>query len=162
MNIFYTHPCPKQAARHLCMIHVNKMIIESAQMLSAAHHTLDDSCLPSLCKLAYPQHPCTVWVRSGALNYIWLLEHLKELGRIYKGYRGKHHATINNRLKALNILPLNIPDIPFFAPPLCMPDRFKSINVCTSYTLYIQDKYREWQTRENPLNVVFYKEVQND
>lgn len=41
MNIFYLDSDPKLAAQQICNVHVNKMIIESCQMLSTAHHILN-------------------------------------------------------------------------------------------------------------------------
>jgi lipopolysaccharide biosynthesis regulator YciM len=38
MNIFYLDKCPEKAARLQYNKHVVKMILESAQMLCAAHH----------------------------------------------------------------------------------------------------------------------------
>ena len=42
MNIFYLDKCPKKAARLQYNKHVVKMILESAQMLCAAHHVYGD------------------------------------------------------------------------------------------------------------------------
>ena len=41
MNIFYLHSDPKTCASMHCDKHVVKMILETAQMLSTAHHELD-------------------------------------------------------------------------------------------------------------------------
>ena len=49
MNIFYLDKCPVKAAKVQYNKHVVKMILESAQMLCAAHHILgnpDDVLLP--------------------------------------------------------------------------------------------------------------------
>jgi hypothetical protein len=40
MNIFYLHRDVWQCAKMHCDVHVNKMILESAQLLSTAHHEL--------------------------------------------------------------------------------------------------------------------------
>ena len=62
MNIFYLHRCPVKAANIQYNKHVVKMILESAQMLCAAHHVIgnpDDSPY----RLAHKNHPSTIWVR---------------------------------------------------------------------------------------------------
>ena len=40
MNIFYLDKCPEKAAQLQYNKHVVKMLLESAQMLCAAHHVL--------------------------------------------------------------------------------------------------------------------------
>ena len=42
MNIFYLDKDPHQCAKYHCDKHVCKMILESAQMLSTAHHILNE------------------------------------------------------------------------------------------------------------------------
>ena len=72
MNIFVVDKNPMRAARALCDIHVNKMIVESMQMLTTA---LKQSGLLAPDELpfrkdgitrysgnAHPHHPCTKWV----------------------------------------------------------------------------------------------------
>ena len=46
MNIFYLHRDPHEAARLQCDRHVVKMILETAQLLSTAHHELDGESPP--------------------------------------------------------------------------------------------------------------------
>lgn len=41
MNVFYLDRDPEKAASVQCDQHVVKMILESAQLLSTAHHELD-------------------------------------------------------------------------------------------------------------------------
>lgn len=72
MNIFVVNTDPREAARALCDIHVNKMIVESMQMLTTA---LKQSGILAPDELpfrkdgitrysgnAHPHHPCTKWV----------------------------------------------------------------------------------------------------
>jgi hypothetical protein len=64
MNIFALSECPEQSALWLDDIRKNKMILESAQMLSTAIRWLDpDTTLP-VYKLAYMNHPCSKWARA--------------------------------------------------------------------------------------------------
>ena len=79
MNIFAFDKCPMQSALWLDDIRKNKMILESAQMLSTAVRWLDpDTTLP-VYKLAYINHPCSKWARKSRANFKWLLSHMSWL-----------------------------------------------------------------------------------
>ena len=79
MNIFALSRCPMQSAWWLDDIRKNKMILESAQMLSTAVRWLDpDTTLP-VYKLAYINHPCSIWARKSRDNFKWLLSHMAHL-----------------------------------------------------------------------------------
>ena len=72
MNIFVLDLYPRQAAFALADVHVNKMIVESMQMLTTALHQtgiLDADELPLRADgktrysgNAHPHHPCTKWL----------------------------------------------------------------------------------------------------
>ena len=68
MNIFYLDKCPVKAAQVQYNKHVVKMILESAQMLCAAHHVLGSK-LDIPYKIAHKNHPSTIWTRECAANY---------------------------------------------------------------------------------------------
>ena len=91
MNIFYLDECPVKAAQVQYNKHVVKMILESAQMLCAAHHvygsTEQKENVPY--KLAHKNHPSTIWARENALHYNWLYNHMKALGNEYTKRYGK-------------------------------------------------------------------------
>ena len=123
MNIFYLDKDPIAAAVVQYNKHVVKMILESAQMLCAAHHILGDpDDVPY--KLAHKNHPCTIWVRENSLHYDWLYEHMIALGDEYTARYNKTHMSID-KCKHLNIHPRNIPHEIFEQPPQCMPDEYK-------------------------------------
>ena len=117
MNIFALSRCPMQSAWWLDDIRKNKMILESAQMLSTAVRLLSGKpievrvkhgsgirlkkhwLLPnediseieepvslfsnlfsdSIYKVAYANHPCTIWARQSRENFKWLLSHMAHL-----------------------------------------------------------------------------------
>jgi len=140
MNIFYLDKDPIAAAVVQYNKHVVKMILESAQMLCAAHHILgnpDD--VPY--KLAHKNHPCTIWVRENSLHYDWLYEHMMALGDEYTARYNKTHMSIN-KCKHLNIHPRNIPHETFEQPPQCMPDEYKDkCSVQAYWNYYIGEKH---------------------
>ena len=79
MNIFALDKCPMQSAQWLDDIRKNKMILESAQMLSTAVRVLSPDTDLSVYKVAYLNHPCTIWARQSRDNFKWLLSHMSHL-----------------------------------------------------------------------------------
>lgn len=130
MNIFYLDTDPLKAAQAHYDIHVRKMIVESAQMLSTAHRVLDGHCEIKLNKInrnmkvwvldnesneilyksTHVNHPCNIWIRESKDNYNYLLELFKGLLNEYTFRWGKIHAT-TKLLEYLSVLPKNIPYI---------------------------------------------------
>jgi len=141
MNIFYLDKDPIAAAVVQYNKHVVKMILESAQMLCAAHHVLgnpDD--VPY--KLAHKNHPSTIWVRENSLHYDWLYEHMIALGNEYEYRYGKEHLSITKCKVPLANQPENIPHEPFEQPPQCMPDEYKDkCSIQAYWNYYIGEKH---------------------
>ena len=91
MNIFALSECPEQSALWLDDVRKNKMILESAQMLSTAVRWLDpDTTLP-VYKLAHINHPCSKWARASRSNFRWLIDHMTHMftqkGGLHKSAR---------------------------------------------------------------------------
>ncbi len=116
MNIFVLDSHPETAAVYHSDKHVVKMILESAQMLCAAHwlgwqkmlksssdlkrrelqawlseHT--DPRLTPPWKMTHVNHPCTQWAQRCWGNYMWLSRHGLELCREYERRYGKVHKS---------------------------------------------------------------------
>lgn len=89
MNIFALSECPMQSALWLDDVRKNKMILESAQMLSTAVRWLDPDTTLSVYKLAYINHPCSKWARASRANFKWLLSHMSWL---YNQKSGAHKS----------------------------------------------------------------------
>ena len=79
MNIFLTDPCPRQCAINLDDKRVNKMLLETAQLLSSAMKIqakeLGVSVPHGLYENTHVNHPCAVWTRSSRAAFRWMLEH---------------------------------------------------------------------------------------
>ena len=141
MNIFYLDKCPKKAARLQYNKHVVKMILESAQMLSTAHHVYGNpNDVPY--KPAHLNHPSTIWVRENSLHYDWLYEHFVALqGEYYKRYK-KTHLSFTKCYEPLMNHPENIPHEEFEQPPQAMPDKYKDKCSLQAYwNYYIGEKH---------------------
>ena len=87
MNIFVLDRSPRIAAESLCDVHVVKMILESAQLLSAQDRL---SGLDRGYEITHANHPCRLCLANRA-NYLWLSAHLGALLREYtRRYRRIH------------------------------------------------------------------------
>lgn len=69
MNIFILSLDPAECARFHCDQHLNKMILESAQLMSTALSYLLppdhwNIVRPQLYKPTHPNHPCSLWLRD--------------------------------------------------------------------------------------------------
>lgn len=88
MNLFILDQDPIQAAHYYQDLHVNKIIIEGAQMLAGAY-SLERLAQPDCPRTAkgepriygFRNHPMSVWVRANLSNFTWTLTHLNELSK---------------------------------------------------------------------------------
>jgi hypothetical protein len=115
MNIFFLHDSPVVSAQAMTNKHVVKMILETAQLLSTAHHVLDSEntgFLEQLYKPTHKNHPSSIWTRESLANYDWLYRHFLALCKEYTFRYGKIHATETKLKHLLYHYPKNIPNIP--------------------------------------------------
>lgn len=147
MNIFVTDLDPEICAVHHCDIHLRKMILETAQLLSTAHFvTHGDS--PAY-KATHVNHPCSIWIRASFDNYEWGLSLFESLLDEFKFRFGKSHAA---EIHVENLIV--VPDLPRIGRTnfaLAMPAEFKTNDACWSYQTYLRDKFQEWEKRERPI-----------
>ena len=152
MNIFYLDKCPDKAARLQYNKHVVKMILESAQMLCAAHHHYGNGDNVPY-KKAHYNHPSTIWVRQNSIHYDWLYDHMIALGDEYTKRYCKTHLSII-KCKDLVYLPPGIPTVMFNQPPQCMPDEYKDkCSIQAYWNYYIGEKH----TIANPKTEKIYE-----
>jgi hypothetical protein len=176
MNIFVLDEDPAQAAWDMCNKHVVKMIVESCQLLSTAHHVLDgiqitrtgkngrkfstyettrkDFFFPPLLRCTMVNHPCTIWTRSSNLAYSWLWSHVKEMLKVYEVRYNKVHAYDSLVQHSLIHKPKTIPitaDLPPFAQ--AMPDQYKKENAVEAYRAYYvneKSRFAKWPDGKIP------------
>lgn len=144
MNVFVLHRDPVKCARAHCDKHVVKMILETAQLLSTAHHELSPARVPvGIYKSTHRNHPCAIWCRATSGNYQWLYELGVALCDEYTHRYGKVHKTAAV-LAVLRKLPRGIQHGARTRWPLAMPDECKvSTSAVRSYRQY----YREAKAR---------------
>lgn len=136
MNIFFLHRVPMICAHMHADIHVNKMLLESAQLMSTAHH-LTGGTAPY--KSTHANHPCAVWVRESQLHYSYVYRLAHQLGVEFFRRYGKQHKTAVEVLPQLAKAPTSLPSI-WRDPPLAMPDEFKGGDAVDSYKKYYLSK----------------------
>lgn len=164
MNIFILSWILEQCAQYHCDKHVNKMIIETAQLLSSCWHKSDPTLASQyvdqnkIYRPSHQHHPCAYWLRQCKENYIWLchlgFELLKE-----KAYRFETEVTDHKCYPILQFLITHVPtDLPsnngvITMPRMAMPDQYKCQDPVLSYRVYyLNDKQSMlvWRKRSPP------------
>jgi hypothetical protein len=95
MNIFVYDPDPYLSSLWIDDRRHNKMLLETAQLLSTCvryrkpQWSRDKD---KLMKIAYVNHPCNLWVRSSWANFRWLLEYMEHLSSSWGSDHGANRV----------------------------------------------------------------------
>jgi hypothetical protein len=151
MNIFVVDEDPIIAAEMLCDKHCIKMILESCQLLSTAHHVCDGQQVqitgkrtyttynckkPNLLKATMINHPCTIWARASRDNYLWLWKHAYAMCKEYTRRYGKVHKLEALLVGDLYNPPKHIPKGKLTPFAQAMPDDCRDANAVIAYRKY--------------------------
>lgn len=156
MNIFYLSNDPDDCARQHVDKHVVKMILETAQLLSNAHHMLDGAqVIKPIYKLTHKNHPSAIWVRASKQHYQWLHSLLKSLCKEYTHrYQKIHKVEHSGLLDILADSPMNLADKGWVSDPTpAMPDEYKTTTAIESYRKYYKgakSSFANWKNRPTP------------
>jgi hypothetical protein len=104
MNIFITDSSPSQSAVWLDDKRINKMLLETCQMLSTAIRVHQGDVVGDhygLYKKTHINHPVNIWARTDRNNYNWLAEHGKSLLAYYCLAYGKINHGCASKLSTL-------------------------------------------------------------
>lgn len=152
MQIFVSDYNPVIAAQNLDNKRVNKMILESAQMMSTAMHVHSAPDAPY--RITHINHPCSIFTRKTRENYKWVLEHFLALCWEYQLRHNRTHKCLsyyNNFLKGVKAIPSG----PLTSFPNC--SKFKNERKITrAYKKHLlfkwrKDKYKpRWYTLTKP------------
>lgn len=164
MNIFVLDERPELAASYACDKHVVKQILETAQLLSTAHHMLDGEDIrlklkPLIYKSTHKNHPCSIWARENVANYSWLAIYGELLCFEYTRRYQKTHKT-EKLMKMLSMyVPKNITTKPIKRTPFpqCMPDEYKNDDVVEAYRAYYIGEKRSFARWKNGNIPEWYK-----
>jgi arylsulfatase A-like enzyme len=144
MNIFVLDLDPKKCAQYHCDKHVVKMIVETAQLLSTAHHVngVNLALEGMLYKKTHVNHPCAIWARKSLENYLWLSRLGLELIDEYRIRYGKWHKTFDLMVLLSDYIPMYFQDKYITQRPLCMPDKYKQSDPVFAYRDYYKNEKR--------------------
>lgn len=133
MNIFVLDYDPSQAAYWLCDQHVNKMLLESAQIMSTI--------AGGPYKPFNPKHPAVLWAGYRSENMRWLTLHAQAMHAEYWRRFGRVHksSAVITQLRGLwKTLPEGRTDF-----VQCMPDKYRGPCPVEAYRrFYVNEKAR--------------------
>lgn len=125
-------------------VHVVKMVLESAQLLSTCFLHFDIVGDKSkVYKPTHLNHPCSVWLRESFSNVVWLYQLLKELLYEYTYRFGRIHACsrlvpyFSRCLTKLSKQQLDTGLSPFAQ---AMPDEYRNECPVVAYRTYYLEK----------------------
>lgn len=156
MNIFFLHLDPQKCAEFYADKHVVKIIIEIAQMMSAAHHLLPCGLAPPYRK-THANHPCAVWVRASAANYDWTLRLFRALCAEYTHRYGRTHKC-ESFADAFDEFRPRFPSQDFTMPALAIHEAFKfkcrrvedAVDAYRCYYFIDKHELLAWRRRDPP------------
>ena len=134
MNIFVLSEDPREAAQWVVDSHAVKMVLETAQILSAVSWRYH---VPAPYKLTHAKHPCTLWAGDTLGNWTWLVEHGHALADEYERRYGKTHKSLAvlQWAKDHGGRPARGERTPFAQ---AMPPEYHSPDAVTAYRAYYQ------------------------
>lgn len=176
MNIFFLDSNPYECAKMHCDLHVNKMLIESCQMIANCY---SESLLfdapktqsNTVRKHSYFNHPVSIWVRETWGNYCYTIQLASGLSNEWEHRFGVKHFSdtfltwaTNNIYEVANTL-IDSNNREMIKPVLAMPPLFHLsgdpiISSVASYRRYYKFK-KEYLTRRG-LGFKYTKRVMPD
>ena len=149
---------------------VNKMIIESCQMLSTNVQLFG---YDSRYRMSFQNHPSTIWARESFANFSNLLNLAFSLRGEFCRRHDKQQHGCDDVLIQMNELSRDIDFVKQFPTdeptqlPLCMPDEYKCADTVTAYRTYFANKPNlryfqgddpdwvwQYRTHEKPIQII--------
>jgi|SRR5210317_1371184 len=154
MNLFRVASSPYHCARALDDIRLNKMILETAQMLSTAARKHAPPEWISEHELYRPTHanlPVPLWIAEGRENYTWTLAYLQSLFAERRFRLSRGHATERLYLSLAKASEF-LPESSYTQQPYCGIKDYSSEGLFRGYRLTLIDKWLEdeIQSKRNP------------
>lgn len=150
MNIFFTSYDPFEAASCLDNKRLNKMILESAQMLSTALQ--DEKMISGLYKPTHVNHPCNVWLRKSYHNCHWVAVWALEMAVIKEDKTNKVHKSVEVILNCLEFLNKQEATWTKITPPPNCTDYKDVKDVCLAYKMHLLSKWENDLTNNRNLS----------
>ena len=140
MNLFVSSYCPILSAKALDDLRLNKMCIETAQLLSTAVHNGALRASGEVYRRAYPNHPVTRWVFSSPEALWWTIRHFRALLSEYQLRRGRVHGSS----RILDALVVCDEDAKWISPTpssYCNCTPHKDLPIIDAYRKTLQEKW---------------------
>ena len=145
MNVFWLAEDPRLAVRYHCDQHVNKMLLEAAQVLCTAARENGYEA-DFLYRATHVDHPVTRWATESRANWLRLREHAKALNAefVERYEKDADHASwaVIERIDPDRIA---FPAAEPTPRPQAMPERYRRPDdPVTAYRAYYADEKAEW------------------
>jgi hypothetical protein len=160
VNIFFLDYDPVKCAEYMVDSHVSKMILETAQLLSTAHHVHNSPTAKYMYKPTHVHHPSAVWTQRSVINYKWLVNHFHGLaGEFSHRFGGRTHKSYDELVDVLCEPPRGCMGYELTVPKPAMDDEYilyKGVDwhsVVLSYRNYYKWAKRDlhkWTGRPRP------------
>lgn len=166
MNIFLTSPDLKQCAKNLDDKRLNKMIIETAQILSSGIRlyseansiTLPDTLEDRLYKLTHKNHPSVKWCSENFSNIMLITELFHKYAEEWIYRFNKQHTTLKRFTRIYTNVVLNHLNNSYIdslskarivldtLPPKVVLDQFKDLPIHEAYQQHLNYKWNHDKT----------------
>ncbi len=161
MNIFLLDRNPSISAEYHADQHVNKMILEAAQMMCYAAKAITKKEQPYKTNvIGYAKHPASMWVSKSMENATWLssLAHSLNLERLIRFNKNIDHKSIAVLDEAYhNMHGEDYSDVEPDEWALAMPTQYHENNAFSAYRNYYKHEKRilmnrpaSWTNRKIP------------
>lgn len=156
MNIFVTNEDPVLAPKDLDDKRLNKMILETAQILCTAIHMSGGT---ATYKPTHKHHPCVVWTSVSKKNYQWLLTYFTNACAEYENRFNKIHKCKTVLLEELTEGIKYINDGELTRHPNCTTNKKNNIsfvhmdNITLAYRNYLKERWKYDTMRPKWTNV---------
>lgn len=104
MNIFAVSKDTKECAKCLDDVRLNKMIIETGQLLSTATRQWNEPEQSKVYKERQPNHPVNIWVRNSLGNFGWTFALFSSLIQERRFRTGREHKSEELLVPFLNVV----------------------------------------------------------
>lgn len=158
MNIFAFSPDPWECALWLDDVRKNKMILETAQLLSSAVAINDPSWASKVYKPTHLGHPCAKWVMVSSANFNWLRHYMDSLYQQFGKHKSAELLPVFKKYRYMGWFPSDtLTPFPNCAANADLGVSFKHISdVHEAYRLYINERWKRdtinlsWVKGEEP------------
>ncbi|ADD04106.1 uncharacterized protein Nmag_0519 [Natrialba magadii ATCC 43099] len=156
VNVFWLDEDPRLAARYHCDQHVNKLLLEAAQVLCTAARENGYEA-EFLYQPTHVSHPVTEWATESRANWLRLREHAEALNAEFTERYEKDEDETHASWEVIDQIDPDLIDFPSAEPtprPQAMPDEYRCPDdpVAAYRAYYAGEKaeFATWEYTEEP------------